>query len=125
MEEFVSNAEQWTNTILIWVGFGTVVGLIAKAIMPGRDQGGALATLMMGIAGTVVGMGILAYFVDGQRATPVSLLGFVTSVGGTFFLLLCNRVVQGSFFREEGTGPTTTALRGRRRRAAVVVHEGE
>jgi len=35
-----------------WVGFGTIVGLMAKAIMPGRDPGGAVATLSMGVGGT-------------------------------------------------------------------------
>jgi len=41
---------QWANDILLWVGFGTLVGLAAKAIMPGKDPGGALTTLIMGIA---------------------------------------------------------------------------
>ncbi|HEY4760243.1 MAG TPA: hypothetical protein VIH42_06665 [Thermoguttaceae bacterium] len=44
--------QQWANTVLVWVGFGTLVGLLAKAIMPGRDPGGAVATLLMGIGGT-------------------------------------------------------------------------
>ncbi len=105
MEAFIANAQQWANTILVWIGFGTVVGLIAKAIMPGRDQGGALATLLMGIGGAVVGMGTIAYFWDGHRATPVSLLGFVAAIAGSFLLLLCHRVLQGSLFREDGTGP--------------------
>jgi len=48
--------------VLMWVGFGTLVGLVAKAIMPGRDPGGAVATLLMGIAGTVLGCALLSYF---------------------------------------------------------------
>ena len=34
------------NEMLRWVGFGTLVGLAAKAIMPGRDPGGAVATIL-------------------------------------------------------------------------------
>ena len=30
---------QWANDVLVWIGFGTVVGLLAKAIMPGREFG--------------------------------------------------------------------------------------
>jgi uncharacterized membrane protein YeaQ/YmgE (transglycosylase-associated protein family) len=39
------------HEVLMWVGFGTLVGLAAKAIMPGRDPGGALGTMLMGIVG--------------------------------------------------------------------------
>ena len=52
-------AQQWANDILIWIGFGTLVGLMAKAIMPGRDPGGAVATLMMGVGGAVIGCSML------------------------------------------------------------------
>lgn len=120
MEAFTETAQMWTNTVLVWIGFGTVVGLVAKALMPGRDQGGALATLLMGIGGSIVGMGTLAYFWDGHRATPVSPLGFLAAIGGAFLLLLCHRLLQGSFFQEQGTGPAPAE---RRRRASVVVRE--
>ena len=35
------------NELLRWVGFGTLTGLAAKAIMPGRDPGGAVGTMLM------------------------------------------------------------------------------
>ena len=50
--QFPELVQQWANDILVWVGFGTIVGLLAKAIMPGRDPGGAIATLAMGVGGT-------------------------------------------------------------------------
>ena len=43
------------NELLRWVGFGTLTGLAAKAIMPGRDPGGAIVTMLTGIAGSVIG----------------------------------------------------------------------
>ncbi len=122
MELFLEVTREWANTLLVWIGFGTVVGLAAKALMPGRDQGGALATLFMGIGGSVVGMGALAYFWEGHRATPLSLDGFVAAIAGAFLLLFFNRVLQGYFFREAGTGPATATTRAPRRpRAATVV----
>jgi len=123
MEAFLESSRQWTHTVLMWIGFGTVVGLFAKAIMPGRDQGGAIATLLMGIGGAIVGLGTIAYFWGGQHATPISMLGFVAAVGGAFLLLLCHRMLQGSFFREEGTGPIIPSAARRRHRSTVVVEE--
>ena len=41
--EFSEAVQQWTNDILVWIGFCTIVGLLAKAIMPGRDPGGGHA----------------------------------------------------------------------------------
>ena len=52
-------SQQILNDFLVWVGFGTIVGLLAKAIMPGRDPGGAIATLAMGIGGVVIGCGVI------------------------------------------------------------------
>ena len=43
--QFSPETIDWIDHVLTWVGFGTVVGLLAKAIMPGRDPGGAVATL--------------------------------------------------------------------------------
>ena len=113
---------QWAHDVLAWVGFGTLVGLAAKAIMPGRDQGGALATLLMGVGGTVVGSGLLVLLGGGQRVSPLSPLGFVTATAGAFILLGFHRLLNGAFFREEGTGlsaTTTTPRRGRKRAVLV------
>jgi uncharacterized membrane protein YeaQ/YmgE (transglycosylase-associated protein family) len=120
MDAFIESSQQWAHTVLVWIGFGTVVGLAAKALMPGKDPGGAIATLLMGIGGAVVGLGSLAYFWDGHRATPVSIIGFLVAVAGAFVLLLCHRMLQGYFFREEGTG---SAALPRPRRSAVIVRQ--
>ncbi|HHM12272.1 MAG TPA: GlsB/YeaQ/YmgE family stress response membrane protein, partial [Planctomycetaceae bacterium] len=77
--QFAQLIQSWTNDILVWIGFGTVIGLLAKAIMPGRDPGGAIATLAMGIGGTVIGCGIVGFFFEGQRITPISPLGAVVA----------------------------------------------
>jgi uncharacterized membrane protein YeaQ/YmgE (transglycosylase-associated protein family) len=92
--------QQLINDVLVWIGFGTVVGLIAKAIMPGRDPGGTIATVMMGVAGSVIGCGCVSYFYEGQRVTPISPIGMVVAVAGAFTILFFYRMLGGYFFTE-------------------------
>ncbi len=103
---------QWANDILLWVGFGTLVGLLARAIMPGRDYGGALTTLSMGIGGTIIGEGVLMFLWNGHRVTPLSPLGFIVATGGAFILLFFHRLLGGYFYQR-----TTWIPRYRRGRA--------
>lgn len=110
--DLVVVAEQWAHLVLVWIGFGTVAGLAAKAIMPGRDPGGAVATLMMGIGGSVVGSGTLMLLWEGTRVTPVSPLGFVVATAGAFIILFFYKMLAGHFFTE---GEETRAVRRRRR----------
>jgi uncharacterized membrane protein YeaQ/YmgE (transglycosylase-associated protein family) len=107
-------ARSLANDVLVWVGFGTIVGLLAKAVMPGRDPGGAIATLAMGIGGTIIGCATLSYFWKGQRVTPISLEGLVVATGGAFILLFFYRLLAGHFFTEGDHGPAPAR---RRRRA--------
>src|SRR5918999_3527939 len=93
--EFQQVFQQWANDILVWIGFGTLVGLLAKAIMPGRDPGGPVATLLMGIGGTVIGCGLVSYFYEGQRVTPISPLGLAVATGGAFVILSFYRLLAG------------------------------
>lgn len=120
--------QQWMQAVLTWVGFGTLTGLCAKAIMPGRDPGGALATLAMGIGGTVIGCGTLSYFSDGSRITPISPLGFVAATIGAFIILFFYKMLSGYWFVEGETGrarpvaefrPAPRRRGGRRYHAAV------
>ncbi|MBS0209241.1 MAG: GlsB/YeaQ/YmgE family stress response membrane protein [Planctomycetes bacterium] len=100
--ELPSQLQHILSDVLIWIGFGTVVGLVAKAIMPGRDPGGAIATLMMGIGGSVIGSGLLSYCWNGHRVTPISPIGFVVATAGAFVLLFFYRLLSGRFQLEAG-----------------------
>ncbi len=113
---FLEIAQEWANTLLIWVGFGTLAGLLAKAIMPGRDPGGAVATLAMGIGGTVIGCGVLTFFYQGHRVTPISPLGFIVATGGAFIILFFYRILVGYWFVEGDQVTQRTARRRQRRR---------
>jgi uncharacterized membrane protein YeaQ/YmgE (transglycosylase-associated protein family) len=41
--------------ILAWVVFGLIIGALAKLVMPGKDPGGIIVTILLGIAGSVIG----------------------------------------------------------------------
>jgi len=116
--------QQWSNDLLVWIGFGTLVGLLAKAIMPGRDPGGAIATLLVGIGGSIIGCGTLMYFYDGERVTPISPIGFLVATGGAFILLFFYRLLAGRFFVEgERSRRVVARSRHRRTRDAVVEYD--
>ena len=98
--QFSPAMQLWVNNILVWVGFGTVVGLIAKAVMPGKDPGGAIVTLGLGIGGVIVGCGSWSLFSGGDVITPVSPLGILVATTGAFSLLFFYRLLGGYWFQE-------------------------
>lgn len=121
---FQQTLQLWANNVLVWVGYGTLVGLLAKAIMPGRDPGGAIATLMMGIGGSVIGAGTLAFFWREQRVTPISGVGFLVATGGAFVLLFFYRLLGGYWFVEgEGVQLAPRRRSRRRRRRSEPIYE--
>ena len=78
---------------LIWVLFiGLIVGALAKLVMPGHDPGGIFITMMLGVAGSLVGRIIgrlLGMYAPGQRA------GFIMSFLGAILLLAIYRFAIG------------------------------
>jgi uncharacterized membrane protein YeaQ/YmgE (transglycosylase-associated protein family) len=111
--------------MLVWVGFGTLVGLAAKAIMPGRDPGGAVSTVLLGIGGSVIGCGVLMYFTGGKRVTPISGVGFLAATAGAFALLFFYRLLSGTFFVEaEDADSSFIFRRNRRRRRRELLSDG-
>ena len=115
--QFPGSLELWINDILVWIGFGTVVGLLARAIMPGRDPGGALVTLGMGIGGVIIGCGVWTLATGGDRVTPVSPIGILVGTAGAFTLLFFYRFLGGYWFHED-EDDVTRRRRYRRRRYA-------
>ena len=123
--DLATTIHAWANDVLVWIGFGTVVGLLAKAIMPGRDPGGAIATTLMGIGGTVIGCGTVALIFDGRRVTPLSPLGFAVSIAGAFAILAFYKLLAGYWINEGGEGPPIRQpyYRRRRRRHYAIVDD--
>lgn len=113
--DFMEIVRTSLNELLRWVGFGTLVGLAAKAIMPGRDPGGAVGTMLMGIGGSVIGCGIVLFFWREAEIDPISGKGFVAATLGAFTLLFFYRLLAGSFFAEGNDHDNKLAHRARRR----------
>jgi uncharacterized membrane protein YeaQ/YmgE (transglycosylase-associated protein family) len=78
--------------IIGWVVFGLVVGVLAKLIMPGRDPGGCLVTILLGIAGALVG-GFLGRSLG--LYGPAEPAGFVMATLGAIVVLVIYRLVIG------------------------------
>ena len=78
--------------VLGWIVFGLIVGVIAKLLMPGRDPGGFIVTMLLGIAGALVGGFV------GRAAGwygPNDPAGFLMSLFGAIALLLLYRMIVG------------------------------
>lgn len=106
------SAQQLVNDVFVWIGFGTVIGLLAKGIMPGRDPGGAIATVLMGIGGTILGCGVASFIRDGDRVVPISPMGMLVGIAGTLFILFFYKLLGGYYFVE---GEYVTRSHRRRR----------
>ena len=72
--------------ILLFVVFGFVVGMVARALMPGRQQMGILTTTGLGIAGSFVG-GMVASAVTHRQLTDFHMAGVIGSVIGAVVVL--------------------------------------
>ena len=76
-----------------WIVFGLIVGIIAKLLMPGRDPGGIIITMLIGVAGA-----LLAGFLGralGWYADPAQGPGIIASIIGAMVLLLLYRLFVG------------------------------
>lgn len=74
--------------ILGWIVFGLVIGALAKLVMPGKDPGGIIVTILLGIVGAVVGgfLGrVLGLYEENEPA------GFIGALIGAILLLFIYR----------------------------------
>jgi len=84
--------------ILTWIVFGFVVGLIARAVVPGKQGMGLVMTTVLGIAGSLIG-GLIASALTGGDATGFHASGFIGSLIGAIALLVIAGMVMGSRHR--------------------------
>ena len=76
-----------------WIIVGGLAGLIAKAIMPGRDGGGVIMTIVLGIAGAVLAgfLGRALHWYGPEDAGA----GFIAAIVGALIILFVYRLVAG------------------------------
>ncbi len=79
---------------LSWILLGLIVGVLAKWIMPGRDPGGLVVTILIGIGGAFVG-GFLGTRLGLGDVTGFSLGSLALATGGALLLLLAHRKLRG------------------------------
>ncbi|MEU0399713.1 GlsB/YeaQ/YmgE family stress response membrane protein [Streptomyces sp. NPDC006197] len=82
--------------IIGWILLGLLAGIIAKALMPGRDPGGCIVTILIGIAGALLGgwLGKVIFGVDSIDGF-FELSTWIAAVVGAVILLILYRLVAG------------------------------
>jgi uncharacterized membrane protein YeaQ/YmgE (transglycosylase-associated protein family) len=80
--------------IISWIVFGLLAGLVAKLLTPGRDPGGCIITMLIGIAGAVLG-GFIGTALGFGGIEGFDLRSLLVAVGGAVLLLLLYRALTG------------------------------
>ena len=80
--------------IVSWIVFGLVAGVLAKLLMPGHDPGGLLVTMVIGIAGVLIG-GFIGTQLGWGDINGFDLPSLALAVGGAVLLLLGFRYLKG------------------------------
>ncbi len=81
--------------ILAWIIFGLVAGVIAKLLMPGRDPGGCIVTMLLGIAGAFVGGFVFEQLTGRPDVIRPDLGSLAVAVVGAIVVLLIYRLIGG------------------------------
>jgi uncharacterized membrane protein YeaQ/YmgE (transglycosylase-associated protein family) len=79
--------------ILSWIILGLIVGIIAKFIMPGKDPGGFIITILLGIAGAFVG-GFIGSAIGFGGFAGFDIRSLLLAVGGAILLLIIYRAIK-------------------------------
>lgn len=80
--------------ILSWILMGLVAGGVAKLLMPGRDPGGIIITICLGVAGGFLG-GFIGTQLGFGSITGFNFRSFIMAVGGAVILLAIYRLIKG------------------------------
>ncbi len=73
-------------SILMFILFGLIIGFLARAIMPGRQSMGLVATALVGIVGSFIG-GVVGNLISGTPLLELHTSGFIGSILGALFVL--------------------------------------
>ncbi|MFO7496583.1 MAG: GlsB/YeaQ/YmgE family stress response membrane protein [Desulfobacterales bacterium] len=79
--------------IISWIIMGLIVGILAKAIMPGKDPGGLIITVLLGVGGAFVG-GVIGSFLGFGKVSGFNLGSLVLATGGALLILVVYRKIK-------------------------------
>ncbi|MEI4269800.1 MAG: GlsB/YeaQ/YmgE family stress response membrane protein [Candidatus Dasytiphilus stammeri] len=79
--------------LLLWIFFGLMTGIVAKWLIPGKDGGGIIITILLGIAGAVVG-GWVSTLVGFRRVNGFNFGSFLIAIVGSIIILLIYRTIK-------------------------------
>lgn len=79
--------------IISWIVLGLIVGVLAKLIMPGKDPGGMIVTILIGIAGAFIG-GFISSFLGFGSVSGFNFKSLLIAVGGAVLLLAVYRMMK-------------------------------
>ena len=89
--ELSADVQSWVNLILVWIGFGTVVGFIANMFLPAGSPPGFFGNLVIGITGSCAGPVAFVLLLKPQHFHPMSPIGFAIAVLASIMLLVLYR----------------------------------
>ena len=80
--------------IISWIIVGLIAGILGKLIMPGRDPGGFLLTIVIGMVGALVG-GFVVRLLGGTGVTGFNIWSIIVATLGAVILLALYRLIAG------------------------------
>ena len=86
-----ATTQAWGNLVLVWIGFGTVVGFLANMFLPAGNPSGFFGNLVVGITGSCVGPVVLVLILSPEHFHPMSPVGLIAAVLAGILLLVSYR----------------------------------
>lgn len=80
-------------SIIAWIIFGLIAGVLAKWILPGDDPGGIIMTIVLGIVGALVGGFIVGLLTRQDFTTKFNIGSMIVAILGAIVVLLVYRMV--------------------------------
>jgi uncharacterized membrane protein YeaQ/YmgE (transglycosylase-associated protein family) len=99
--ELSPTAQQWVNVVLIWIGFGSLAGLLAILIIPVKQPSHPAASMVLGIVGSMLGLLGLSWILQSRQFNPISPVGFLAATAGAFLLLILTRICRAWFAKKD------------------------
>jgi len=90
--ELSAAAQAWVHLVLVWVGFGAVVGFVAALFLPVTGHPGFFGSLVIGIMGSCAGPVAFVLLLKPEQFHPMSPVGFVAAVFASIILLIIYRL---------------------------------